>query len=360
MAPVTVTSILFKDFVNDGKVPEDNFVVNKEHSIDPETDVKDAQICIRLLYLSVDPYMRTRMRKMESYYLGSGFEPGKPLAGGCVAQVVCSKAAGFAEGEVLSGMLPWSSHQILDADAQKGLQKVEPSMLGEVPLSYFVGVLGMPGMTAWAGLKKIAEPIKEGEVALVSAAAGAVGLTVGQLLKHVYGCKVIGSAGSNDKVALLRDLGFDAAFNYHTTPKEQALKEAAPDGIDIYWENVGGPVLETVLELCRPHARIVACGMISQYDLPDEEKYGVKNLFNLIGKRIKMQGFVVGDYYSELGKEFVTTMGEYVQQGKVKAVEHVTQGIENAGRAWVEMMAGGNTGKAVVKVVAKDPFPVKK
>uniref|UniRef100_A0A383WMI6 Alcohol dehydrogenase-like C-terminal domain-containing protein n=1 Tax=Tetradesmus obliquus TaxID=3088 RepID=A0A383WMI6_TETOB len=241
---------------------------------------------------------------MQSYYLGSGFEPGKPLQGGCVAQVVASKAPGFAEGEVVSGMLPWSSHQIVEADAQ--------------------------------------------------------GLIVGQLLKHVYGCKVIGSAGSNDKVALLHELGFDAAFNYHTTPKEQALKEAAPDGIDIYWENVGGPVLETVIEMCRPHARIVACGMISQYDLPDEEKYGVKNLFHVVTKRIKMQGMVVGDYYAELGKEFATTMGKYVTEGKVKAVEHVTEGIENAGKAWVEMMAGGNTGKAVVKVAAEDPFPVKK
>lgn len=357
---VQVTSILFKDYVNEGKVPEDNFVVSKDSSIDPSKDLKDGQIFVEVLYLSVDPYMRARMRYSKEHYLGTGFQPGKPLEGGCVAQVKVSKAAQYSEGDVVFGSMPWVSHAILDADAQKGLQQVDPQLLGKVPLSYFVGVLGMPGFTAWAGLKKIAEPIQQGEVALVSAAAGAVGLLVGQLLKHVYGCRVIGSAGSDDKVDLLKQVGFDEAFNYRKSPKHDALAAAAPDGIDIYWENVGGPVLEQVIDMCRPHARIVACGMISQYDLPDQEKYGVKNLFNIVTKRIKLQGFIVGDYYKELGAEFASTMSKYVLEGKVRAVEHVTEGIEQAGKAFVDMMAGGNTGKAVVKVAVADPFPATK
>jgi hypothetical protein len=278
---------------------------------------------------------------------------------GAIALVKASKSPGYSEGDVISGMLPWATHSVLDKKAQEGLQKIDRKFLGKVPLSYFLGVLGMPGMTAYAGLKKIAEP-KKGEVALVSAAAGAVGQVVGQLLKHVYGCYVIGSAGSDEKVQLLKDLGYDYAFNYKTHSKQNALKEAAPNGIDIYFENVGGAVLEQVLDLANPHARIVACGMISQYDLPNNEKYGIKNLFQVVTKRIKMQGFIVADYAPELGAEFASNMAEYVQSGKVRAVEHVTVGIENAGAAFVDMMGGGNVGKAVVQVCKQDPYPVAK
>lgn len=352
-----VTSVLWKDYVDDRAVQESDFEVSTSE-IDP-ANLQDGEVLVELLYLSVDPYLRGRMRRMKSYYFIGPFESGKPLASGGIGLVKASKAAGFAAGDVVSGMLPWSSLAVLDQAAQGMLQKLEPSLLGTAPLSYFLGTLGMPGMTAWASIKKIAEPIKQGEVAFVSGAAGAVGLVAGQLLKNVYGCRVIGSAGSDDKVALLKQLGFDEAFNYKSVDTAAALKAAAPDGIDIYFDNVGGPTLETVLDQARSHARIVACGMISQYDLPDEQKYGVKNLFNLITKRIKLEGFIVSDYMAELGAAFGATMAEHVQQGKVKALEHTTEGIENAGKAFVEMMAGGNTGKAVVKVAAEDPFPVK-
>ncbi|KAF6262190.1 hypothetical protein COO60DRAFT_1636219 [Scenedesmus sp. NREL 46B-D3] len=244
-----VTSVLWKDYVDNRAVQESDFIVATSE-IDPAS-LQDGEVLVELLYLSVDPYLRGRMRRMKSYYFIGPFESGKPLSSGGIGLVKASKAAAYAEGDVVSGMLPWSSHAVLDEAAQEQL--------------------------AW---------------------------WLGQLLKNVYGCKVIGSAGSDDKVSLLKQLGFDEAFNYKTTDTAEALKAAAPDGIDIYFDNVGGPTLEAVLDLARTHARVVACGMISQYDLPDEEKYGVKNLMN--------------------------------------------------------MMAGGNTGKAVVKVVAEDPFPVKK
>lgn len=355
MAPITATAIIFKDFVNEGRVPEDNFV-EKAQEVDSDA-LKDGEVLVELLYLSVDPYMRGRMINQKGYFSGS-FVPGQPLESGGVGIIRASKSQHFKEAEVVTGLMPWCTHFVLDEAKQEGLTKIDPAVLGKVPLSYFLGTLGMPGMTAYVGLKKIAQP-KKGEVALVSAAAGAVGLVVGQLLKNVYGCRVIGSAGSDDKVKLLDQVGFDYTFNYKTHSKLEALDEAAPDGIDIYWENVGGAVLAKVLDIAKNHARIVACGMVSQYDLPNDQKYGVKNLFQVVTKRIKMEGMIVGDYYSdkELMHEFQTDMARYVQEGQVKVFEHVTEGIANAGRAFTEMMRGANEGKAVVKVVNEDPFP---
>jgi hypothetical protein len=347
-----VTSILFKDYVNDGAVPADNFVPSNG-SVHPD-HLKEGEVLVQLLYLSVDPYMRMQMKDAKSYR--AGFQPGQPIESRCVGQVVASTSERWEKGDVVAGMMPWSSHVVLDRKGQAHLQLVPKKLLGKLPLSNFIGALGMPGMTAYASLKKIAEPQK-GEVAFVTAASGAVGLVVGQLLKNVYGCTVIGSAGSDDKVALLQEVGFDHAFNYKTTDTAAALAAAAPDGIDIYFENVGGETLDIVLNAARPHARIVACGMISQYDLPPEKRYGIKNLFQIIGKRIKIQGFIVGDYAAELGMEFAENMAQYILEGKVKPIEHITEGLTNAGTAFVEMMKGGNVGKAVVKVCGEDPFP---
>jgi len=258
---------------------------------------------------------------------------------------------------VVSGVVPWSTYFAADTADQEHLNKVDPSLLGKVPLSYFLGTLGMPGMTAYAGIKKIAEP-KAGEVAFVSGAAGAVGLVAGQLLKHVYGCKVIGSAGTDDKVALLKEVGFDYAFNYKIKGTEEALAEAAPEGIDVYFDNVGGKVLEDALTAANNHGRIVACGQISQYDVSEDNRYGVKNLWNVVTKRLKMQGFIVSDYFAEMGAEFGQDMAKYVMEGKVVVREKVFNGINNAGSAFVDMMSGGNVGKAVVKVVDQDPYPL--
>ncbi|KAF8071356.1 hypothetical protein HT031_001440 [Scenedesmus sp. PABB004] len=354
-----VTSVLWAapgGAVNDRAVAPEDFAVSTTGTVSA-AELADGEVLVELLYLSVDPYMRGRMRHMKSHYFVGPFEAGQPITSGALGLVKVSRAAGFAAGDVLTGMMPWSSAFVLRPDAQAMVSKLDPGLLGKVPLSYFLGVLGMPGMTAYCSLKKIAAP-KAGEVAFVSGAAGAVGLVAGQLLKRLHGCTVIGSAGSDDKVALLRRLGFDHAFNYKTTDTSSALAAAAPDGIDIYFDNVGGKTLETVLDHARNHARIVACGMISQYDAPEEQRYGVRNLFQVITKRITMQGFIVSDWMAEMGPEFSETMGALVRDGRVVAVEHVTRGLPNAGRAFVEMMAGGNVGKAVVAVAEVDPFPV--
>ncbi|WIA23731.1 hypothetical protein OEZ85_000414 [Tetradesmus obliquus] len=353
-----VISVLWKAHVEDRPVAADDFEV-ATNSIDPQA-MGEGDILVELLYLSVDPYMRGMMRDSKGYYR-QPFTPGQPLSSRGIARVVRAGpgvGSGFEEGDVLSGMLPWSSHAILNRRAQAALQLVDSRLLGKLPLPCFLGALGAPGMTAWAGLKKIAEPIKQGEVAFVSGAAGAVGLVAGQLLKTKYGCNVIGSAGSNEKVALLQQLGFDAAFNYKTTDTAEALTQVAPDGIDIYFDNVGGPTLDAALAAARPHARFLACGAISQYDTPEDSRYGVKNLMNVITKRIKLRGFIVGDYAAELGGEFHEDMSQLLLAGKVKALQHVTQGLENAGAAFVGMMGGGNVGKALVQVVETDPFPV--
>ncbi|KAF6252848.1 NADPH dependent alkenal/alkenone reductase [Scenedesmus sp. NREL 46B-D3] len=411
-----VTSVLWKQHVEDRPVTADDFQLANS-IIDPQ-QMADSDILVELLYLSVDPYMRGMMRDAQvgstpcawgvvvvvGYYR-QPFEPGQLLSSRGIARV--KKAgpgvgSGFEEGDVLSGMLPWSSHAVLgrrgQGRAQAQLQLVDSRLLGRVPLPCFLGALGMPGLTAWAGLRRIAQPVAgqllkgvHGCTVIGSAGSdekmrigfrvGGAGLT-GQQLKCVYSCTVINSAGNHDQgvfedngvllvqfkagdsvavwsnVAMLKQHGFDAAFNYKTSSTAEALQQAAPDGIDIYFDNVGGPTLDAALEAARPHARVVACGAISQYDLPQEQRYGVKNLLSVITKRIKLQGFVVGDYAAEIARDFHEDMSQHVLTGTVKALQHVTHGLENAGAAFVGMMGGGNIGKAVVQVVQQDPHPV--
>lgn len=356
-ASLDVTSIVLKHYVDAGPVPEEAFGV-QQSTLDAAA-MPEGSAVVEVLYLSVDPYMRPLMRENTAHYAPS-FALGKPLSGGAVALVRASKAEGFAPGDVIVGRAPWSTFVVLGAEELAGFKAVPKELLGKVPLSYFLGTLGMPGLTAYSSLKKIAEP-KKGETAFISAAAGAVGQVAGQLLKNVYGCRVVGSAGSPDKVALLKELGFDAAFNHKEVPIREALAQHCPDGIDIYFENVGGETLEAVIDAANTLCRIVACGMISQYSLAPEDRYGVKNLFQIVGKQIKMQGFIVSTLAKGMEAEFAKDMAAYVTEGKVKVVEHVTTGgIEAMGGAFGAMMAGGNLGKAVVKVADSDPFPVAK
>lgn len=351
-AALDVTTVVLKGYVDAGPVPVDTFrVVEATLKTD---ELQDGEVLGETLYLSVDPYMRPLMRQNKAHYTAS-FVPGEPLAGGAIVLVRASKAEGYTAGDVLTGRGPWSTFVKLDAESLKQYRQLPRELLGKVPLSYFLGTLGMPGLTAYSSLKKIAEP-KRGEVAYVSAASGAVGQVVGQLLKNVYGCRVVGSAGGDDKVALLKDLGFDAAFNHRGVPIQTALAEHCPDGIDVYFENVGGETLEAVIDAANAGARIVACGMISQYDLAPEERYGVKNLFQIVAKQIKMQGFIVTTLAAGMEADFARDMGQWVQDGKVKVVEHITVGLENIGAAFTSMMRGGNLGKAVVKVAAHDPY----
>ncbi|XP_051126486.1 2-alkenal reductase (NADP(+)-dependent)-like [Andrographis paniculata] len=302
-------------------------------------------ILLKNLYLSCDPYMRHRMGILHDSYTTS-FTPGQPIIGLGVGRVVDSSHPGFEKGELVWGMTQWEDYTLIQSDVES-LFKITNKA---VPLSYYTGILGMPGATAYFGFHEVCSP-KEGETVFVSAAAGAVGQLVGQFAKSV-GCYVIGSAGSEEKVDLLKNkLGFDDAFNYKKEPDLNiALKRYFPKGIDIYFENVGGNMLEAVLLNMRCYGRIAACGMISQYNL--EEPEGVRHLFEIVAKRIRMEGFVVFDYYPKYNK-FSDTIISLLDQGKISYVEDIVEGLENAPSALIKLFHGANFGKQVV-VVARE------
>ncbi|KAI8824444.1 NADP-dependent alkenal double bond reductase P2 [Fimicolochytrium jonesii] len=346
MPAIKNTVVIFREDPGQGWVEEKHMeVVHKD--FDPDTvEIKPENVLVKTLFLSLDPYMRMRMATGAKSYIHP-FQIGEPLQGTAVAEVYrAAEGSKLQKGDLVVGMVDWAEWTIV---SEKGLTKVEKK--ADVPLSYFLGILGMPGYTAYAGLEKIGEP-KAGETVYVSGAAGAVGLVVGQIAK-AKGCRVIGSAGSDDKVKLLlEEANFDAAFNYKTVKSyTDALKEHCPKGIDVYWDNVGGEMLDAVLPLMNAHGRIPVCGAISQYNA--SEPYGVKNLSMLIKSKLKLQGFIVGDYYAdrELYQRFQQEIVQWIKEKKIVYKEHVDEGIASAPSAFVGMLKGRNTGKQIVKVV---------
>lgn len=299
------------------------------------------EMVIETAYMSVDPYMRGRMNDAKSYV--PPFQIGAPLQGGIVGKVIESNSGTFEKGTYVVGMGDWANYTVTNGE---GYNAVDPNL---APLSYYLGILGMPGMTAYVGLKGVAE-MKEGDNLFVSAASGAVGQVVGQIGKNM-GCHVAGSAGSDDKVAYLKDeLGFDAAFNYKTENVFKAVAATNPDGIDVYFENVGGPVLEAVIANLNFNARIALCGMISMYNATlDDMPPGPRNMAILVGRSVRMQGFIVSNY-PELCREWVGIGAGWLKEGKIKYRESVAEGIENAPQAFIDMLSGKNFGKQVVKL----------
>ncbi len=307
-----------------------------------ETDLPelaDGQVLVRNIYLSVDPYMRGRMNDTKSYV--DGFQLGQPLQGGAVGQIAQSRNNRFQEGQYVTGMLGWESYSV---SSGKDLRVVDPA---HGPLSYYLGVLGMPGLTAYVGLLDVGRA-KDGDTVFVSAASGAVGSVVGQIAK-IKGCRAVGSAGGDDKVAYLTDeLGYDAAFNYKTADSlGRALKETCPDGIDVYFENVGGAMLDAVLPRMRFQGRIALCGMISQYNLERPEP--INNLIAMLVSRSTIQGFIVSDHWDRL-PAFIADMSGWLRDGKVKYREDVMEGLENTPDAFIRMLSGKNFGKQLVKI----------
>ncbi|MET9893051.1 NADP-dependent oxidoreductase [Streptomyces sp. NPDC006465] len=308
-----------------------------------ETEVPQpgpGEVLVRNSYVSVDPYMRGRMSAAKSYV--APFELGKTMQGGAVGEVIASNAEGVDVGDHVLHFFGWREYAVLDA---KQAVKVDPEA---APLSTYLGVLGMTGLTAYAGLLRTAS-FKEGDSVFVSGAAGAVGSQVGQIARLKGASRVIGSAGSDDKVKLLvEEYGFDAAFNYKNGPVSEQLREAAPDGVDVYFDNVGGDHLEAAIGSLNQDGRIAICGMISVYN-STEPVPGPKNLARLIQTRGRIQGFLVGDHY-DLQKEFVQEVGAWIRSGELKYSETVVEGIENNLEAFFGVLRGDNIGKMIVKL----------
>ncbi|GGV60835.1 MULTISPECIES: NADP-dependent oxidoreductase [Streptomyces] len=306
----------------------------------PLPEPAEGQVLVRNEYLSVDPYMRGRMSAAKSY--AAPYELDKPMQGGAVGEVVVSRAEGIAVGDRVLHSGGWREYTAVDA---RQAVKVDPEA---APLSAYLGVLGMPGLTAYVGLLRVAS-LKEGDVVFVSGAAGAVGSLVGQLAKLKGASRVVGSAGSDEKVDLLRsEYGFDAAFNYKKGPVKEQLRAAAPDGIDVYFDNVGGEHLEAAIGSLNLGGRIAICGMISTYN-DTEPSPGPRNLVRLIQTRGRIEGFLVGDHY-HLQPQFVEEVGPWVRSGELKYRETVVEGIENTLEAFLGVLRGDNTGKMVVKL----------
>ncbi len=307
-----------------------------------EVDVPEpgeGEILVQNVCMSVDPYMRGRMMDRKSYV--PPFQIGETLTGGAVGKVLKSKAEGVSAGDYVDSMFGWREAFCTSAAAVNHLGQLS------APASAYLGVLGMPGMTAYAGLLEVGE-LKEGETVFVSGAAGAVGSVVGQIAK-IKNCRVLGSAGGADKVQYLtQDLGFDYAFDYHEGNLVQHLREGAPDGIDVYFDNVGGDHLEAAIYNMRPFGRIALCGAISQYN-DTEPAPGPNNMIMAVGLSLTLKGFIVSNFM-HLRDDFIRDMSDWVASGKVKYRETVYSGIDKAPDAFIGLFSGANTGKMIVKL----------
>ncbi|MEW2441758.1 NADP-dependent oxidoreductase [Micromonospora marina] len=297
------------------------------------------QVVVRNRFMSVDPYMRGRMNDVKSYV--PPFALDAPLDGGAIGEVVAGEAGGVKPGDTVLHGLGWREYALVDA---KGVRTVDP---GLAPVTAYLGVLGMTGLTAYAGLLDVAA-MKPGETVFVSGAAGAVGSMVGQIAKLRGAGRVIGSAGSAAKVERLTALGFDAAFDYHDGPVYKQLRAAAPDGVDVYFDNVGGDHLEAAIGAMNLHGRAAICGMISQYNAT-EPQAAPRNLALVIGKRLTLRGFLVGDH-GHLRDQFVQEMAGWLREGRLSYDETIVDGIEQAPEAFLGLLRGENLGKMLVRL----------
>jgi len=316
-----------------GWVTEDNFRIETAAVPAPA----EGEVLVKNLWLSLDPYMRGRMSDAKSYV--KGVDIGEVMVGQTVGEVVESRNDKFKKGDHVLTQLGWQLF-----GCTKEVAKVDGTKL---PLSYYLGILGMPGLTAYFGLKELGQP-KPGETVVVSAASGAVGSVVGQLAK-LWGCRVVGIAGGKQKCDYVKnELGFDACVDYKAGELYPALKEACPKGVDVYFENVGGPMLDTLLRQMNLFSRIVVCGLIAEYNAT--EPYGYKNLRAVLVNRIRIQGMIVFDWKDRYG-EGLQTLAGYVAQKKLKYRESVVEGLDNAPGGLISLLKGGNFGKQLVKLV---------
>jgi NADPH-dependent curcumin reductase len=354
--------------------PSSEFAINKGHSMStgvnrqvvlaarPHGEPKDTdfrlvetpisepgpgQMLLRTLYLSLDPYMRGRMSAGPSY--AAPVEIGAVMGGGTVCRVAASNMKGFAVGDTVEAFGGWQEYGLSDG---RGVRKLDPAV---APITTALGVLGMPGMTAWTGLMHIGQP-KPGETLVVAAASGAVGSVVGQLAK-LKGCRAVGIAGGEPKCGYVVDeLGFDACIDHRLSDFADALKAACPKGIDINFENVGGPVFDAVLPLLNTFARVPVCGLIAHYnatELPGGVDRAPLLMRNILTKRLTMRGFIVSDFVSQQ-PDFLAEVGPLVRDGRIKYREDIVDGLENAPRTLIGLLRGENFGKVIVRVSPED------
>lgn len=346
-------ALIFKKAPQGFPVPGEHLTIEE---VPLETTPPKGGILAEVLYASYDPYLRGRMREPGTKSYAPAFELGKPVINDTIARVTKSDNPDYQEGDLIKSFGP--IQEVISIDLAKpstSLYKTHPAQKLNNPynldVGFFLGALGMPGLTAWSSLHKIGQP-KKGETIFVSSAAGAVGQIVGQVAKH-EGLTVIGSVGSDEKLDFItKELGFDGGFNYKKERPGDALKRLAPQGVDIYFENVGGEHLEAALDAMNNGGRVVACGMIEGYNVPADQRYGVKNLYHLFAKQILMQGFLVGQpgFGPAYGAEHQEKLQKWLADGSVKAKLHITEGIDHAAEGFVGMLKGENFGKAVLRI----------
>jgi NADPH-dependent curcumin reductase CurA len=320
----------------DGALEDDDFDLVDERVPEPA----DGEALVRTLYLSLDPAIRVWMNGIDTYV--PGIQVGDVMRAGGLGEVVQSRNVAYTEGDLVFGMMQWSEYCIARAgpDGMMTLPRQEP-------ITAFLSVLGVTGLTAYFGMFDVAQP-KEGETVVVSGAAGAVGSVAGQIGK-IIGCRVVGIAGGPEKCAWITDeLGFDAWIDYKSEDVAARLRETCPDGIDVFFDNVGGEILDAVLGQINLHARIALCGAISQYDKA-ELSPGPRNFINLIPQRGRVEGFILLDYRDRF-LDAILQLGQWVQEGRIRYAEDIVDGLENAPAAFRRLFTGENTGKLIVKV----------
>ncbi|CAF1900775.1 unnamed protein product [Brassica oleracea var. botrytis] len=344
VAVVENKKVILKNYV-DGIPTETDMELKMGDTIELKAPKGSSSFLVKNLYLSCDPYMRSRMRDFHGSYLPP-FLPGQRIEGFGVARVIDSDDPNYTPGELICGITGWEEYSLLRNSNELQLRKIQ--LDDAIPLSYHLGLLGMAGFTAYAGFYEICSP-KKGESVFVSAASGAVGQLVGQLAK-LNGCYVVGSAGSKQKVDLLKNkLGFDEAFNYkEEADLDAALKRYFPEGINIYFDNVGGSMLDAALLNMKVHGRIALCGMVSLQSLSSSSQ-GINNLYNAIPKRLRLEGFLQSDHV-HIFPQFLEHVKEYYKEGKIVYIEDMSEGLELAPAALVGLFSGKNVGKQVVRV----------
>ena len=314
-------------------VTEENFKLIESAIPAPEKN----QVLVKNEWLSLDPYMRGRLSKSKSY--AKSAEIGDVMVGGTVGKVIQSNSTKFSVGDYVVGALGWQTHAVAN---ESEINKIDTS---KVPASAYLGILGMPGVTAWTGLMDICQP-KSGETVVVDAASGAVGSVVGQLAK-LQGCRVVGIAGGSKKCEyVINELGFDACIDHRSPTFKEDLKAALPDGIDCLFENVGGEIFENLMMRMNPFSRIALCGLVSEYNA---DPYAYTSIRSILVNRIKIQGFIVSDKL-ETWPRIIKSLHDEIISGKIKYTESITEGLNNAPKAFIGLLKGENFGKQLIKI----------